>query len=523
MLYALILAWLGLSAAESPDYVPEPQPCPSDLTVGCYYFPGHFSPFRWTPMRDAGFPVPVLGYYRDGDPEVSDWHVKWAVEHGIDFFAFDWYCHYETGPSPTHNKALDEGFLRARYRDHMDFCLMWCNEGGEERYTEDQIRKLSRTLTDRYFSQPNHLKIDGDNVLIVSRPDHFLASFGEEGTARMFEEIDAMSRAAGCGGFFPISKGHNDQAQLKRAGFRAITAYNYPQAGMTEAQREAGSAPYADMVRGMEDIWKDVTDVGVLPYIVPVSPGWDSRPWYGDRALVRTNPSPRLYRDMCMASRRYVDPKLNMVIAECWNEFGEGSYVEPTLRYGFGSLDAMRDAYCPDNPYHEDATPQSVGRPAPVFDAIPGDAADLLARGDNLLFNGDMESGWGWWTYTGKEVRVTDVRHEGNASICIPNGQGAKTEWRMPIPESRTVRVTLWYGQPEGSTTAVKAALFKGTRWLGRYAEVTALPATNGEWKQLETTLKIDDAEVTAFNLEFIARGGACYVDDVDVRAVTGN
>jgi hypothetical protein len=45
------------------------------------------------PFRRRAFPIPVLGSYRDGEPEVSDWHIKWAVERGISFFFFfalDW-------------------------------------------------------------------------------------------------------------------------------------------------------------------------------------------------------------------------------------------------------------------------------------------------------------------------------------------------------------------------------------------------------------------------------------------------
>jgi hypothetical protein len=252
----LFVAAMVMVTAQFADYVPEPQPCPSPLIVGCYYFPGHFSPFRWTPMRTAGFPLPLLGYYRDGEPEVSDWHIKWAVEHGIDFFAFDWYYHYEQGESVAHNRALNDGFLKARYRDRMQFCLMWCNEGPEERYTEDQMIALGRLLTERYFSQPNHLKVESDNLLIVSCPEHLINSFGVDGTREIFEKMGEFSRKAGHGGLFPVSKGHHDQDLLKRAGFRAITAYNYPQAGMNAGELAANRASYASMMTGMEDIWK---------------------------------------------------------------------------------------------------------------------------------------------------------------------------------------------------------------------------------------------------------------------------
>ena len=511
----------ALIASPPPaDPVPTPQPCHSDLVVGCFYFPGHFSPLRWTPMRRAGFPIPLLGYYRDGEPEVMDWHIKWAVEHGIDYFAFDWYCHYKHGPSGEHNLALDRGFLRARYRELMNFCLMWCNEGKDERYTEAQMVELAGLMAEQYFKQPNHLRIDGDNVLIVSVPGHFLASFGPEGTKRVFERMGEATRRAGCGGLFPVAKGHADQAKLEQAGFRAITAYNYPYAGMTPAQKKARRAPYQDMVRGYEEIWKQVTGVGVLPYIVPVSPGWDSRPWYGEQTLVRTNPRPRLFYEMCAAAKRYVDPKLRMVLAECWNEFGEGSYIEPTVRYGFGSLDAMRDAFCEDNPQHEDLVPLNVGRRPPTFADVPESAERLMAAGANMLHNGDMEGDWGWVTYRGGDTPRIRPGRQGRWCLRVPSGQGVKTQWHMPVPKDRRVRVVLWYRVPAGATLSIKAALFKSISWLERYADVATLARSDGQWTKLDKTMTVTDPEATHFDIEFIGNGGDCNVDDVDVRAV---
>jgi hypothetical protein len=34
---------------------------------------------------------PLLGWYDEGCPEVIDWQIKWAVEHGITSFCVDWY------------------------------------------------------------------------------------------------------------------------------------------------------------------------------------------------------------------------------------------------------------------------------------------------------------------------------------------------------------------------------------------------------------------------------------------------
>lgn len=46
----------------------------------------------------------------------------------------------------------------------------------------------------------------------------------------------------------------------------------------------------------------------------------------------------------------------NMVLISTWNEYGEGTYVMPTERFGFGYLDAIRTAFTKDNTEHNDLT-----------------------------------------------------------------------------------------------------------------------------------------------------------------------
>lgn len=74
---------------------------------------------------------------------------------------------------------------------------------------------------------------------------------------------------------------------------------------------------------------------------------------------------------------------------------------------------------------------------------------------------------------------------------------------------------------PEDSVLTVQAALFQGTRWLGRYAPILEIAGTaDGQWRKLDASVAITDPEAGFFNVEFVSRGGDCRVDDVDVRYV---
>ena len=99
-------------------FLMRPQPVTGPILVGSYYFPGHFNAARWVPMVQARFPFPLLGYYRDGEPVVSDWHIKWALEHGISFFAFDWYYDYRTGVVAPAQQCAGAGFPAGEVPEH---------------------------------------------------------------------------------------------------------------------------------------------------------------------------------------------------------------------------------------------------------------------------------------------------------------------------------------------------------------------------------------------------------------------
>lgn len=510
----VLIALLGLAGVGQTDLPPTPQPAASPLLVGSYYFPGHFNAARWVPMAQNGWPVPVLGWYRDGEPEVADWHIKWAVEHGIDFFAFDWYYDYRSGQVSIHNSALDQGFLRARYRDQMRFGIFWCNEeAGPVDYTEEQMLRMARVWRERYLGQPNYLKIKDGAVVWVSEPRRLIERFGVEGCAALIRRMEAEAGTR----LFLVALAQHDQKSLKAAGYSACSAYNYASINLPPGARQA---PYDTMVSGYETMWRQARDEGVLPFIPPVSPGWDSRPWYGDKAMVRTGARPEKFRAMCEAAKRYVDPEVNAVIAECWNEFGEGSYLEPTEQHGFGYLDALRDAFCPDSPNHVDPTPHSLGVSVPVYDDIPVfTAADLAAQDGNLLYNPGFERRWGWVNYGGGDVVFDETGpHGGRRSVKLDAPEpNLKSATPVPVKVGATVEVWAWIRCAPGASAELKCALFGDDgRWLGRYLEIGATAGT--EWTRVARALTWAEAEAAKIDLEVVARGGAAWVDDVGIR-----
>ena len=513
-----LFAFLGLL---SPAEMPPPQPVRTDVQVACYYFPGHFHAGRWAPMRAYGHPMPLLGYYRDGAPGVMDWQIKWAVEHGVGTFIFDWYYDYHTGRVPEHDTALDEGFLKARYRDLMQFGIFWCNEEGAQSppYTEEEMLTLARVLGERYLGQPNYLRIEGRPVVFVADPGRLLQSFGEG----FRDLLPRLSRAAGLPegtDLYLVAMRSSDLATLARVGFAASTAYNY--AGIrTSAEGSPLRASYDDLMTTYERLWREVRADGSLPYIVPVSPGWDSRPWYGPRALVYRDATPAEFGAMCRAAKQYVDPKLRMVIAECWNEFGEGSFLEPTEEQGFGALDALRDAFAVAGPFPPNVVPAPEERATWTFTDIPAAGPDAdQSPGRNLLPAGDMEEGLGWLTFSqGRPDFAAERPHAGRQCLEVDPERQAKSEAAVSLQFGGRYRVSAWLRCAPGARVRVVAALF-GTdgRWLGTYRELGSAEAT--EWTEVSAEFAARDPAVGGVDVEFVAQDGAARADDVSVALV---
>ena len=341
-------------------YAPQPHPAKSDWDIGVYYFPGWRTAGRWDPINRARYPIPVLGFYREGEPEVADWHIKWAVEHGIDFFIYDWYWS-QGSMDLTH--ALHDGYMNARYKDYLKFCLLWANHNPPGTSSEEDLLNVTRYWLDHYFKLGQYKTVQGKPLVIIFSPGRLREDMGSKAVRVAFDKMRALCRAEGLPGLYLVACGNPSEGdRLAREGYDAATGYNYPAAGSQGLRW----SPYDWMVDGFEDIWREFLARDEIKYIVPLSPGWDPRPWHGDEAVVRYDSTPDKFEDMCRRARTLLErseqpPRLRMVVVEAWNEFGEGSYIEPTKRYGFGYLDAIRRVFTDAPEQHVDVAPEDVG------------------------------------------------------------------------------------------------------------------------------------------------------------------
>jgi hypothetical protein len=378
----------------------------SNPTISAFYFPNYHADPRneakygrgWTEwdLLKGGVPrypghrqplVPVWGYEDESDPQVMQRKITAATSHGIGNFLFDWY-HYEDGPFLS--RALDEGFLGAPNPEGMTFALMWANHDWLDIFPQKAGRapnlhypgkvspqafdRITDLIIERYFSRESYFRMDGLPFFSIYHLDTLAESFGgEREMARALERMRRRVEQAGLPGVHLNAIGWNLgslQGELPRTrpfhhaaelGFDSATSYVWVH--HVDVQ-EKGLNHYDVMADLYFSMYEEACDTCPIPVFPNVTMGWDPSP--------RTDPEgpwkPAVYpysqvlegntpEAFGRAVRRAIDlvsplPGETLVTLNAWNEWTEGSYLEPDTVYGMAYLEELRRAVRAGKPGH---------------------------------------------------------------------------------------------------------------------------------------------------------------------------
>ena len=81
--------------------------------------------------------------------------------------------------------------------------------------------------------------------------------------------------------------------------------------------------------------------------------GWDANPRYNHllNDICVENTPEEVKKGFALA-KQYVDAgnglRAPLIVVNSWNEWTEGSYLEPDDLYGYGYLEAIREVFCPE-------------------------------------------------------------------------------------------------------------------------------------------------------------------------------
>jgi len=327
-------------------------------------FPGH----RW-PRK------PLWGYVNEADPSVMEMEIACAAEHGVNVFIYDWYWYDDR---PFLENCLNDGYLKAKNNDRVKFYLMWANHDATNLWnkqlsddfgdvitwrgdvTEDIFKKLVDRWITRYFSHPSYYTIEGKPVFMLYDIKKFEQGFGgAEGAKKALDYFRAETVRAGFPGL---------HLQLVTYGVDEDALYNYkgihPDDAGTPLYRQLGfdsltHYQWQSMLRGEEDFEKELPIVEAefkkmasLPdttFFPHVSLGWDNNVRFKKfMPFVVNNNTPENVEKALRIAKEYVDTHdlpAKLITINSWNEWTEGSYLEPDDLYGYGYLEAVKRVF----------------------------------------------------------------------------------------------------------------------------------------------------------------------------------
>ena len=315
-------------------------------------FAGHYQPH-----------IPYdVGYYDLKNPDAMKRQIYLAKHYGV--YGFCFYYYWFSG-----QKVMEEP-LKMLYEHtewNMPFCLMWANEnwtskwdGGnseiilEQKLADDDDEKFMADVIP-YMKDERYIKIDGKPVLVIYK----CTMFDKEIFCLMINNFRKIAKKHGFPDLFLMVTNYRLKEDARN--FNADSLVEYQPHGLSEILPQIRPKGYLNpdfqgqifetnlyitrkiylqshatrggrLVRSALTQWdntarKSTTGSWIYPQLTPQT----YKTWLKDIILE----SKQIHLGM---------RDMDMVFVNSWNEWAEGSHLEPDCRYGYAYLQATRDA-----------------------------------------------------------------------------------------------------------------------------------------------------------------------------------
>ena len=305
--------------------------------------------------------VPLWGYEDEADPKVMAKKIEVASSHGIDIFLYDWY--YRNN-GPFLQRCLDEGFLKAKNKSKMKFAIMWANHS---EITPSIFDSVINVCINKYFKDSSYWTVDGSPYFYIYQMYTFISSFGSiEKAKQALNKFREKTKAAGFKDLhlnavqwglqmpdgMPI-KSPNELIDL----FDINSVDTYVWIHHTDMP-DFPTTSYDYMMQKAFSYWDSAHFKFKVPYHPNVTMGWDAsprcdsnKPWikgeYPYYSVLEGN-TPDKFKQSLQRAKNFVDaknPVHKIITINSWNEWTEGSYLEPDTINKMKYLESVREVF----------------------------------------------------------------------------------------------------------------------------------------------------------------------------------
>ena len=325
-------------------------------------FEGHYQPR--TPLNH--------NYYNLLDNSVKKWQIDLARENGIYGFCVYhyWFCGKKLLEKPM------EQYLEDKSLD-FPFCFCWANEHWSNAWVSGESKILmEQNFEDRedwdrhfyymlpFFRDKRYIKEDGKPLYVIYLPN-IIGPLNE-----MLDRWQELAKQNGFPGIKFISQSPfwhlNNSVDKSRFDYSIEfqpSMINHLEKGKTGAKWNQIKIKISLFLQNKlhlyiklpkksvhrssyDDKWKQV--LAIRPRDDTCIPGafvdWDNTPRKAERGDVYVGASPEKFRYYFDLQIKHVkkEYKTDWLVLFAWNEWAEGGILEPTEKYGYGYLEAIK-------------------------------------------------------------------------------------------------------------------------------------------------------------------------------------
>ena len=307
-------------------------------------FKGHHQP------RFPGDKNHYLSYYDLTDIKAIENQVKLAKRHGI--YGFGIYYYWFSG-----KKILEKPinlFLRNSYIS-FNFLLIWANENWSKRWDgrdKEILIKQEYKATDpydfiisikKYIKDKRYIKIDKKPVLGLYEPSKIP---NLQNTMTIWRE---KSKELGIGEIFILICINKNKTQDFQDLNLFNASYEFPPRNSFQNNRilNKNTLIYSELLYKSKNFNDSNISFGSFPFFRGSMVEWDNCPRIINCEVFDHYSPEQFY----MFNKIIVDwtiknykKDLRYIFINAWNEWGEGSYLEPDEKYGYASINSLSKA-----------------------------------------------------------------------------------------------------------------------------------------------------------------------------------
>lgn len=258
---------------------------------------------------------PLIGPYASSDPDVIEYHLLLMKYAGIDGLLIDWYGTRDLWDYPA-NKRNTETLVKALDKVGLDFAIVYedqtLREGLDEYEKILQAKADMQYLESNFFNQDNYIKIDNKPLLLIFGPQEIKAP------ANWTSVFSILSTK-------PVF----------------ITLFNHISATNNSSDKNAeGEYLWVDAIPmetkyAQKDQWR--------MFIGGAYPGfngyYNEGGWGNDPLLPIDYEKGLLFERLLQMAQ---DNNVDYLQLITWNDFGEGTMIEPTEEFRFSYLSSLQ-------------------------------------------------------------------------------------------------------------------------------------------------------------------------------------